>query len=142
MYLAPAYAHCGGSAVSLSFGGYNEFATAPTDSIGNVTVTCLGNKGTIFAYSIALSPGGSGTFSTRRMRSAASPVPLTYNLYTTAARTTVWGDGNGGSMVVSDAYTLGHSQVTRNYSVYGRVFARQKVPVGTYTDYIVVTFNF
>src|SRR4051794_27761909 len=91
MTCASAHAACGVSSVSLAFGNYSEFATYPTDSVGNVAVTCSGSAGAVFVYSIALSAGGGGTFSTRRMRSG-SATTLNYNLYTSPARATVWGD--------------------------------------------------
>jgi spore coat protein U-like protein len=141
------HAHAGGSAschvssTSVAFGNYNEFATAPDDSIGNVRISCSGRAGDRVAYSILLSAGGSGSFAVRRMRSPAG-YALNYNLYTTAARAIVWGDGSGGSAVVSDYYTCGGSSVTRNYPVYGRIPARQHARPGTYSDYIVVTLDF
>lgn len=137
----PHAASCFVSSVSLAFGNYSEFAAAPNDSVGNVGVTCSGAAGEAVSYSIGLSAGGGGAFASRRMRSAAGSV-LGYNLYTTPARVTVWGDGNAGSAAVSDGYVLGGGAVTRNYPVYGRTFARQKAAVGIYGDSIVVTLNF
>jgi spore coat protein U-like protein len=139
-------AHAGGaschvSSMSLAFGQYNEFAPAPDDSVGNIRVSCHGYAGDKIAYGILLSAGGSGSFAGRRMRSP-SGYTLSYNLYTTAARVVVWGDGSGGSAVVSDYFVLGASSITRNYPVYGRIPARQKVRVGSYSDYIVVTLDF
>ena len=133
-------ATCSVSAVSLAFGTYNEFHGAHADSAGNIAVTCSGLAGEGVAYTIALNAGG-GTFTPRQLRSAAG-FPLNYNIYTTAARVTLWGDGTGGTLVVADSYTLGAPSVTRNYTVYGRIFAGQKVLVGVYTDSITVTLNF
>lgn len=144
--LASPLLHAGGcfvSATSVAFGSYNEFAPSPTDSVGNVSVTFHGTAGETVAYTIQLSAGSSGSYTSRRMRPAGHHYGgLNYNLYTTAARTLVWGDGSGGSVTVNDAYTLTGKQVTRNYPVYGRIFARQKARVGTYSDYIVVTLSF
>ena len=133
-------ASCSVSAVSVAFGGYNPFRFAHTDTNGNIAVTCTGVPGELVTYSIALSAGGSGTPGMRRLRSGSGN--LSYNLYTSSARTTVWGDGNAGTMLASDSFALSGAQVTRNYPVYGRTFARQNVPVGLYTDSIVVTLNF
>ena len=134
-------ASCHVSSMSVAFGQYNEFATAPDDSVGNVRITCQGHARERVAYGILLSAGGSGSFATRRMRSPAG-YTLNYNLYTTAARAVVWGDGSGGSAVVSDYYTCGGTSVTRNYPVYGRIPARQHARPGSYGDYIVVTLEF
>ena len=132
--------NCTVSSVNLAFGGYNPFRVSHTDSNGNVAVMCYGALGDTVAYTLTLSPGSSGTPALRRMRYGKSM--LSYNLFTTPTRTTIWGDGNAGSVIVSDTMGLTGSNITRNYTVYGRTFARQNVLVGNYTDSIVVTLNF
>ena len=52
---------------------------------------------------------------------------LNYNLYLNSARTTVWGDGTGGTSVLT--VTL-NANVTRNQTVFSRVPARQDVTSG------------
>ena len=143
LLLAPpeaAAATCSVTAVALAFGNYNTFKATPTDTAGNVAVTCMGKAGERVVYSIALSAGG-GAFPVRRMIGASS-FQLTYNIYTNAARTLVWGDGSSGTLQVNDAYTLAGPATTRNYPVYGRIFASQKAIVGSYTDAIVATLAF
>ena len=135
-----AAAVCAVSAVSFAFGAYDEFQAAHTDSTGHIAVTCHGAPGELVAYTVALNAGG-GSLSQRRML-AANGSMLNYNLYTTAARVVVWGDGSSGSAIVSDAFSLRAGAVTRSYPVYGRVFALQKVPVGLYSDSIVATLNY
>jgi spore coat protein U-like protein len=71
-----------------------------------------------------------------------SGATLNYNIYADAARSIVWGDGNSGTLVVADAYSLAESSVTRNYPVYGRIFPGQNAPVGIYTDSIFITLDF
>lgn len=140
--LAPGLASaavCAVSAVSLAFGAYNEFQIGHTDSTGHIAVTCHGAPGELVAYTIALNAGG-GSLIQRQMQSASGSL-LNYNLYTTAARVIVWGDGSSGSATIGDAYALRAGAVTRSYPVYGRVFSLQKVPVGLYNDGIVVTLN-
>lgn len=140
--LAPgvcAAAVCAVSAVSLAFGAYNEFQIGHTDGTGHVAVTCHGAPGELVAFTLTLNAGG-GSFLQRRMQTANGSL-LNYNLYTTAARVVVWGDGSSGSASVSDAFSLRAGAVTRSYPVYGRVFSLQKVPVGLYSDSIVVTLN-
>lgn len=134
-------ATCSVGAVSLAFGNYDPFRLGHNDTVGNIAVTCSGKAGEMLAYSIALNAGGSGTFAARRMRSPSMSA-LNYNIYTTAARSTVWGDGNGGSLIVTDAFALPAPHVTRNYPVYGRALGSQNVPVGVYSDSIVVTLTF
>jgi spore coat protein U-like protein len=122
-------ATCGLTVQSLNFGDYDFQTNQDLDSVGHVTVSC--DAGTPFT--IALSPGG-GTFAERNMQNGVHR--LAYNLYTDATRTMVWGDGSGGSTVVSDNGT----QVDR--SVYGRVPAGQKPYIGIYSDTITVTLSF
>jgi spore coat protein U-like protein len=71
-----------------------------------------------------------------------SGATLKYNIYVDAARSIVWGDGNIGTLVVADAYSLAGPSVTRNYPAYGRIFGNQNAPVGVYTDSIIVTLHF
>ena len=134
-------ASCSVSVVTLAFGNYDPFRVTHTDSVGNITVACDGIPGEAIAYTLVLNAGTGGSYATRRMRSA-SGASLNYNIYTSSTRSTVWGDGSGGSIVVADAVKLLTRRVTRNYPVYGRVFGRQNAPVGVYLDSIVVTLNF
>ncbi|WP_367617271.1 spore coat protein U domain-containing protein [Plastoroseomonas hellenica] len=69
-------------------------------------------------YAIALGPGH-GSIPTRRM--ASGDAIFQYQVYATAARTTVWGDGTGGSMIVSGGGSFTCNQA---YSVYGRGSSR------------------
>ncbi len=120
------------SATSISFGTYDTFSTAPLDAAGTLTWRCPG----VGAIQVTLSKGASITFINRTMVRATEP--LAYNVYLDAARTTVFGDGSGGT---SGAAVTGGSQ-PKTLSVYGRVFAQQDVSAGTYTDTLTVAFNF
>lgn len=124
------WAGCSVNAQSVNFGNYSPFSSQPTDSAGNIGVTC----DVITSYSIALSAGG-GTYTARVMTSAGHL--LYYNLYSDIGRNIVWGDGIGG---VSS--TLSGSGTSVNHPVYGRIPARQNAYVGSYGDTITVTLNF
>ena len=139
---AQAVATCSTSATSLAFGGYNPFSVTALDSTGTVTVSCSlgGLLSLLVSYQIKLSAGGSGTFSPRRMSSGANTI--NYNLYTTSGRTTVWGNGTGGTGTVSDGYLLGLGTTVRNYTVHGRVPALQNARSGSYLDSITVTVEY
>ena len=65
---------------------------------------------------------------------------LSYNLYLNAARTTIWGDGSGGTSVHGPVAAPLLGSVTVN--VFGRITARQNVGVGAYSDVIVATINY
>lgn len=117
---------CTVSSPGVSFGSYNTFSAVNLDITGTVTVTCTSAT----PATISLSTGA-GTYAARKMTSGARI--LNYNLYTNAARTTVWGDGTAGTSTGASNGT----NVTR--TVYGRIPALQNAFVGSYSDAIIVT---
>lgn len=123
-------AQCSISAQSVSFGIYDVFDNAHLDGVGNLSLTCDAPT----AYSISLSPG-SGAYSSRVMRNGIHA--LHYNLFADPARTSVWGDGSGGSTVVNGAV-----QISTHHPVYGRINARQNVFAGNYSDTLTVIVDF
>jgi spore coat protein U-like protein len=143
---AAATADCSVSTTGVAFGTYDPLSAAPTDSTGNVTIVCSYVSGTTtrLVYSVSLSPGGSGRYSQRRMR-AGAPV-LNYNLFIDGARSTVWGDGDGGSGVATGSATVGpgvgNGRREDARTIYGRIPAQQDVLSGDYADAIVVTLEF
>jgi len=126
---------CTISATAVTFGNYNVFNAAAVDSTGTVTYRCSGGASNI---AITLSKGTSATYSPRRM--SRSGELLNYNLYTDAARSTVWGDGTAGTVVYSFAIPPNNSNV--NVTVFGRIPAGQDVSAGSYSDTITATINF
>jgi spore coat protein U-like protein len=132
---APADAdQCTVSTTSVSFGSYNVFATAPTDSTGSVSYHCTGNA----SVWIALSRGQSSSFGDRTLTDGADE--LQYNLFRDAARASVWGDGSSGTQVAFDSAAPKNTNVT--LTIYGRIPAEQDVRAGTYTDTVSVIINF
>jgi spore coat protein U-like protein len=118
--------------VGVSFGNYDPFSNVAQESAGNVSVTC--DIGTI--YTVTLSPGG-GTYASRTMTGPG--IPLSYNLFTDPTRVLVWGDGTSGTLAVPGTST---GLAATNHAVYGRIPARQNVPVGSYADTVIVTVTF
>lgn len=133
---------CSATALPVAFGSYNPLSATGLTNSGTVSVTCSALLvGLNVSYTIALSAGQNGTFAARRMINSTSL--LQYNLYTTPALTTIWGDGTAGTAIVSDAYLLNLLSVTRNYTVSGALPALQNVPPATsYTDLITVTVTY
>jgi spore coat protein U-like protein len=132
---------CTVAATTVSFGTYNPQSASPNDAVGTVTVTCtVILVGLLESWTIALSTGGSGTFANRQMSNGTHH--LSYNLYTNSTRTTVWGDGTGGTSVVSDSRLLSIGTNSYSYSVYGGVPVAQDQTPGTYVDAITVTLNY
>lgn len=135
-----AWANCTISAMPVGFGLYNPLTPTPNVATGTVTMTCTVLIGLFESWTIALSPGNSNNFTTRTMLNGSSP--LSYNLYTTAAYSNVWGDGSGSTTVISGNALLSIGTSVYPYTVYGRIPAGQDSAAGTFMDTIVVTLNF
>ncbi len=139
-------ASCTVSATGVSFGTYIPTSSSPTDNTGTTTVTCSATSQTV-QYSIALNAGqnSGGSFSNRRMGNGSSGAYLSYQLYSDSTRTTVWGDGSGGTSTVSDSYgCVTCVNQSRTYTLYGRLSGGQfSASPGLYSDTItvIVTFN-
>lgn len=126
---------CTISVTSVAFGNYNVFTTTSDDSTGTITYRCNSRASNI---SISLSDGSSSTYTPRTLRKGSEI--LQYNLYRNAARTTIWGNGTGGTSVYTDANPPNNSNVT--LTVYGRIPAQQDVSAGNYTDTVSAVINF
>lgn len=119
---------------NLSF-GTNVGATfdSPIDANTSVNVTCALNT----PYAMAMNAGSFGTMVERRMQSGANQ--LGYQLYRESTHTTVWGDGSGGTQVVSATGT----GTAQTHTVYGRLPKPSTTPPpGVYTDIVTVTLTY
>jgi len=124
---ATVVAACSVSATSLAFGSYT--GAGNVDQTSTISVTC--SNGT--DYSVALNDGANASGSTRQMTAGGSNY-LTYQMYSDAARTTVWnaaapvtGTGNGAA---------------QSLTVYGRIPSGQSVAAGSYSDTVQVTVTY
>ena len=135
------------SATPISFGSYDPVTgTGPVDSTGSVRVDCaatsLGELLFGVNVGIALGQGSSGTYAARTLRQAPGSI-LQYNLYTTAARSTVWGNGAGGTQTVGGAVGGIFGQPTpRNFPIYGRIPPGKDPHLGPHSDTVTVVVTF
>ena len=131
-----AHAHdkCSFSIVTgVDFGSYNVFQETANDfGVGTIDVTCHKNRK---KFTVSLSTGQSNTFTNRVMNNGANL--LQYNLFTSAARNIVWGDGTGGSQNVSVDDKISHQ-----LDIFGLMNPLQDVSVGYYSDFITVSIEF
>jgi len=127
-------ATCTVGARPVAFGNYNPFNTTPLNRTSRITVICNGNG----RFSVALSTGQSGAYNPRYMSSASTSDRLAYNLYTTAARVIIFGDGTAGTQTVSRNFN--NNRV--NIRVYGQLPALENVASGIYADSIMATVTF
>jgi len=126
------------SATSLTFQPYTPGGGAVT---GTSTVTLRCTNGAIYAVGLSAGSTAGATMSQRLLASASNT--LQYNLYTSNAHTTVWGDGSSGSAVVA-GYSSGFATPIA-LTVYGQVpdsAANKTAPPGTYSDTIVVVLSY
>ena len=129
--------NCLVSAQALNFGGYD--GTAAKTGTSDITVRC--SAGT--TYTVGLSAGG-GTF-TQRLLSGSGTNKLQYNLYTSLAASTVWGDGTGGTGTMGGTGTGMASGSANTLTVFGQLpdnLFNQGAPSGNYTDSITVTVTY
>jgi spore coat protein U-like protein len=132
---------CSVANATLAFGTYNP-GGGNVDQTANVTVRCT--KGT--GFTVSLNGGQSGSINTRAMKSTSTPTEtLAYQLYTTAAPTTVFGDGTTGSTVPGTGAGMGAVNA-QTVTVFGRLpdtAANQTAAVLTdYTDSVSITVTY
>jgi spore coat protein U-like protein len=131
---------CSVHAAAVAFGAYTPGGGPITNAGSAVTLNCTRNT----TYTVALNRGSTagGTIAQRLMGNGANK--LEYNLYTTAALTTVWGNGTGTS--VTQAGTgAGMSVAATPYTLYAELpdnAANKNVPPGAYTDTVTVTVTY
>ena len=144
---APAHAACNPlslcsctvSATGVAFGSYNALSASPNDAAGSVRVVCTLLLALNGSFTIDLSTGTSNSYTGRTLRSGANS--LVYNLYTSAARTQIWGNGTSSSTRVTQNFA-GLLLVDRTVPVYGRIPAGQNARAGAYSDTIIVTVTY
>ena len=124
------WASCDLTVNHLSFSGYDVFQPQHNDSVGQLQVYCDEAQ----PYTVKLSTG-QGSYARRELGSAR--YRLGYNVYTQANYATVWGDGSANSTVHS-----GNHIGQQRYYIYGRIFARQNVGIGSYQDTLIVTLEY
>ena len=132
----PVHADCSFSSVTdVGFGVYNVFDILPNSSgVGSISISCRGS-GSEHGYDVTLSRGQSHSYTSRIMKSGANI--LNYNIYTSASRTIVWGDGTGGSHTQT-----AYKNSTTTLDLFGQIPAGQDVANGIYIDNLIATVNF
>jgi spore coat protein U-like protein len=127
--------NCTISSANVAFGAYDPVVThaaADLDGTGSVTIACT--KGSVTPIGLDLGSNASG--STRRMTDGTDF--LTYELYSDAGRTTVWGNANPDWVTPAAAPDKNPRAIT----IYGRVPQAQDVEAGSYSDTVTATVNF
>jgi len=136
---ATVLATCSASATTVAFPNYTPGGGAVTAS-GAITVKCTNGS----AYTVKLNAGStSGDAFTQRLMASGTNT-LQYNLYTTAALTTVFGDGTGSTATVGG--TGAGINTANTVTVYGQLpdnTTNQSAAVSSsYSDTIAVTVSY
>jgi len=118
----------------LNFGTYDPEANANVDAVAQVIYTCTNTAKKI---RIEMTTGLANQFD-RRMISGQEY--LRYNIYLDSTRQTIWGQGLYGTDVYYENNPPNGTPVI--VPAYGRIFARQDVPPGQYSDVLTVRVLF
>lgn len=132
-----AHGACTVTTSGINFGTYDALSSTALDMNGQIIISCT-NFLQIVYTEIGRS-SYSGAFNPRQMRLATGSDLMNYNLYTDAARSTIWGDGTGGTSRIL-RLVFRNNPVT--LTVYGRIPAGQDISVGTYNDTLIATIEY
>lgn len=137
---------CSVTATNLGFGNYTPGGGALT-STSTVSVLCT--NGTSFTTALNAGSTTGGTVAQRLMAESGGSGTLQYNLYTTAAHSTVWGDGTSSSVTQAGTGAGMAAADAQSLTVYGQLpdnAANQAAPVTgattAYSDTITVTVTY
>lgn len=124
------------SSAPVQFGAYDVHSASDNiNGVGSIRVHCQGGGGPTFF--VRLSTGlWSTSYASRRMKRDGLNY-LNYNLYTSASRTLVWGDGTGPSKSMPVT-----SNTDTTLTIFGKIPLGQDVSIGTYVDSITATIAF
>jgi spore coat protein U-like protein len=131
-------ATCSATATALAFSAYTPGGGAKANN-SSISIKCTKNT----PFTVALNRGttAGGTVAQRLMAFGANT--LQYNLYTTAAFTTVFGDGSGASQ--TEAGSGAGIATAVAFTVFGQLpdnAPNQAAAPGGYTDTITVTVSY
>ena len=127
-------ASCTVSSTGVSFGVYDVFSAAPTDTTGTITFRCANSDKNV---RVSISRGASPTFTPRTLQNGAET--LAYNLFLDATFAAIWGDDTGGTATY---FNKNPPNANVNVTIFARIPALQDVSIGAYTDTVVVTIDY
>lgn len=126
---------CSLTATDLNFPDVPANPATPIDATSTISVTCT--LTTAYAVSLDAGTATGATVTSRKMSNGANTI--SYALYSTAPRTTIWGDGTLSTVTVSGTGN-GAAQVL---TVYGRIPSGQtNLAAGHVQDTITATVTY
>jgi spore coat protein U-like protein len=135
-----ALSQCTVTATPINFGSYDVFSDIPLDTTGIISVSC---STSVVKADITLGPSSnSGTFNPRKMKQSGGNNLLNYNIYIDVTRTTILGNGTGGTAGIGFKRPPGKpAPWSQSNNIYGRIPPGQDVSAGSYSDTLSVTVN-
>lgn len=125
---------CSITAGDLSFGSSGGVIGANIDASSSVVVNC--NPGA--SWDVALDAGtGTGSTVAARFMDDGGPNTVSYQMYSDAGRSAVWGETSG-----TDTVTGTGTGINQTLTVYGRVPSGQSVAAGAYLSTVNATVTF
>jgi len=121
------------TANAITFDAYVPDEANDNTKDTTVTVKCTLNT----PITIAMDKGTNGSSTSARklkITDGTHADTLSYNLYSNAGRTTLWGEGSDKVSKIGEGLLM-----TSTYNVYGKIPAAQDVTPGSYADAVTVT---
>ena len=127
---------------AAAFGAYDPTSGTANDAgVGTITARCTKNTG--YTMALGVGSGAGAAYATGRiMTGAVYGDLLNYNLYTTAGRTVVWGDGTGATATRSGTGTGIGVAFNQTLSVYGRIPVGQDLSADSYADTVTIDLTY
>lgn len=130
---------CTVTAEAVTFGTINTMSTTNESANSRVQIGCTPPPRV--TYTILLSTGSSGAYTSREMQGSNGGT-LMYNFYTDAAHTQIFGDGSSGTHVVTKSRACPQQRPCEEI-VYGLLpLPQPSALVGAYADVVTVTVNY
>jgi spore coat protein U-like protein len=120
----------------VAFAAYDVLSGTASSAQGQIIYTCSGG-GKKKNVRLELSTGGAGTY---QRRLSGNGERLFYNVFLDATRTTVWGDGSGGSNYLLASFPPAKTPIS--VPMYALIPPGQDVSAGQYTDVLQVRILF
>ncbi|WP_158774157.1 Csu type fimbrial protein [Cobetia sp. L2A1] len=124
------------TATDLAFGTYDPNSGGVLD--GSSVITALCTAGTDYEIALDVGANAADTSATTRAMIGEPGSFLEYELYSDAARSSVWGDTSGSDTVAATGGLTGINL----HTVYGQIPAAQYVAADDYADTINVTITY
>jgi spore coat protein U-like protein len=155
---APAYeCHFGASHLPVYTGGVVQSDTLVVHGDGVVEVVCDANANPLtpvpmdgrVTVTLAATPGSSADFSARILGQHGPR----YNIYVNASRSVIWGDGSGGTQVLTHTFTFNPAEAglgalpfgpaqRHSFPLYGSVRSGLDLRPEPYSDTITATLHY